>query len=202
MPLIDLVDQLAVVHFIPVHDPAIEDFRQAYDPTSTLIAVHLTLVFPVPASIGVKGLRSHVRRVAAATAPFDIRLRGVHLAADHRIFLLVRGGGEDVVRLHDALYAGILRPHLRSDIPFIPHVTIGLFTERQGSRDSPGADRAPIDRSPGSEAFEEAGRMHLDHASRVEDLDVIGLDIDMTTLTRLGRIPLGAPRAQSENSRP
>jgi 2'-5' RNA ligase len=116
MPLIDLVDQLAVVHFVPLHDPAIEDFRQAHDPTSSLIAAHLTLVFPAPASIGVDVLRSHVQRVAAATAPFDIRLRGVQLTADHRIFLLVREGTQDVVGLHDALYAGILRPHLRSDI--------------------------------------------------------------------------------------
>lgn len=202
MPLIDLVDQLAVVHFIPLHDPAIEDVRQAYDPTSSLIAAHLTLVFPVPASIGVEGLRSHVQRVAAATASFDIRLRGVQLTADHRIFLLVRDGTEDVVGLHDALYTGILRPHLRSDIPFVPHVTLGLFTERQGGGDSPAADRVPIDRSRDSEALEKARRMNLDHASRVEDLEVIGLDIDMTTLTRLGRIPLGVPPAQSENSRP
>ncbi len=201
MPLINLVDQLAVVHFIPLHDPAIEDFRQAYDPTSSLIAVHLTLVFPVPASIGVDVLRSHVQRVAAATASFDIRLRGVQLTADHRIFLLVRDGTEDVVGLHDALYTGILRPHLRSDIPFVPHVTLGLFTERQGGGDSPAADRVPIDRSRDSEALEKARRMNLDHASRVEDLDVIGLDIDMATLTRLGRITLGAPRSESASSR-
>ena len=33
--------------------------------------------------------------------------------------------------LHDRLYAGRLRVHLRSDIPFVPHITVGTFRDSQ-----------------------------------------------------------------------
>jgi hypothetical protein len=33
-------------------------------------------------------------------------------------------GHSDIVKLHDRLYEGELAPHLRLDIPFIPHIGI------------------------------------------------------------------------------
>lgn len=32
-----------------------------------------------------------------------------------------------MTRLHDRLYAGVLAPHLRRDIPYRPHLTVGRF---------------------------------------------------------------------------
>jgi len=40
-------------------------------------------------------------------------------------------GGAQIATLHDRLYAGALRPHLRSDIPFVPHMTIGAVQDLQ-----------------------------------------------------------------------
>lgn len=41
-------------------------------------------------------------------------------------FLTVCNGKNEITKLHDRLYMGILAPHLCSDIEFIPHVTIGV----------------------------------------------------------------------------
>jgi 2'-5' RNA ligase len=40
-------------------------------------------------------------------------------------------GAPEIERLHDQLYAGQLRVHLRSDIPFIPHMTIGTCRDSE-----------------------------------------------------------------------
>jgi 2'-5' RNA ligase len=34
-------------------------------------------------------------------------------------------GRDDIAALHDRLYEGVLRPHLRDDTPFLPHITVG-----------------------------------------------------------------------------
>jgi 2'-5' RNA ligase len=38
-------------------------------------------------------------------------------------------GFSQIVRLHDQLYGSILAPHLRLDLPFIPHITVGYTTD-------------------------------------------------------------------------
>lgn len=41
------------------------------------------------------------------------------------MFLLPEEGRQELLAVHDQLYDGLLRPHLRTDIPFVPHVTVG-----------------------------------------------------------------------------
>lgn len=40
------------------------------------------------------------------------------------MFVVPDEGREPIVRLHHELYAGVLRPHLREDVGYVPHVTI------------------------------------------------------------------------------
>ena len=47
---------------------------------------------------------------------------GVHGGA--HVFVVPEEGNDHIARLHDELYAGVLRPHRREDIAFVPHITI------------------------------------------------------------------------------
>jgi hypothetical protein len=42
----------------------------------------------------------------------------------YHVLLVPDQGYSQVVKLHDRLYSGLFRPHLRLDIDFIPHVGI------------------------------------------------------------------------------
>jgi len=44
------------------------------------------------------------------------------------VFLVFAEGGNAITELHDHLYAGALHPHLRDDIPFVPHITIAAMS--------------------------------------------------------------------------
>ena len=47
------------------------------------------------------------------------------------VYLVPDEGYSAVSRLHDALYDGLLSSHLRLDIPFLPHITLGASTDRK-----------------------------------------------------------------------
>ena len=46
------------------------------------------------------------------------------VSAGAHVFVVPEEGHDQIARLHDELYAGVLRPHLREDIAFVPHITI------------------------------------------------------------------------------
>jgi 2'-5' RNA ligase len=108
---------------------SIESFRQRYDPQASRIALHFTLVFPVEAVP--EKLAPEIKAVAWSTTPFPFTIRRTAVVPDHfaanqsNIFLVPTEGSTQITTLHDRLYADALRPHLRSDIPFLPHITVG-----------------------------------------------------------------------------
>ena len=55
-----------------IPEEPIGSFRRRYDPTVDLLGPHLTLVFPVPTSVGFDAIRAHVGDVLARTRAFDI----------------------------------------------------------------------------------------------------------------------------------
>ena len=150
----DRIDYLAVANslaWLPAEP--IGSFRKAHYPTAHLLEPHLTVVFPVPAAIGMDVVSGHVRDVASRTQPFDIRLGGLGKSWDHWLFLAVAEGREQVIALHDALYTGVLAPHLWTDEPYIPHVGLGHFAEERDTRDpltlGPGHSIVPASTRPG-----------------------------------------------------
>ncbi|MPZ15785.1 MAG: hypothetical protein GEU73_15410 [Chloroflexi bacterium] len=138
---LDQIDQmkLAVVAYPNLDEPDrhwIESFRTQHDPQATRIAVHFTLVFPVDAVP--RELEPEIVAVAQSTRPISFALRRTKVVRDvleggSHVFLVPDVGGDEIAALHDRLYAGALRPHLRSDIPFVPHLTIAAAPDSQSA---------------------------------------------------------------------
>jgi 2'-5' RNA ligase len=186
------LDYYAVGVLLPSLPKAIGSFHRTHNPTADLIGPHLTLVYPVPASTGRDAFLGHVRGVVSGTPPFDIRLRGLEKSWDHFLFLLVTEGREEVVALHDGLYTEILRPHLWTDRPYVPHVTLGLFAKERDAHDLLELRPRSLDRTRFEEALREAEAMDLDHRCRVDAVHIFGLDEELTHITPLEELPLGA----------
>jgi hypothetical protein len=94
-----------------------------------VVAPHFTLVFPV-FDMDRAAFTTHVAERVRDRRPFRFVLRCAVVVKDSfnaysHVFLVPDEGHADVVKLHDALYTGPLAPHLRLDIPFIPHVGVG-----------------------------------------------------------------------------
>ena len=97
-----------------------------------IIAPHVTLVFPHVAP-DPAALVAHVRRCAAGVPRISFALRCCIAMpeADGRasLFLVPDEGFSAIARLHDTLYTDQLAPQLRHDLPFIPHLTVGLVAQ-------------------------------------------------------------------------
>jgi 2'-5' RNA ligase len=110
----------------------IESIRARHDPQAPLISAHFTLVFPVELEVETVAAHASSRLRDACPIPFVLR-RAVALpdpiGDGCHVFLVPQEGRDDLAALHDRLYEDVLRPHLREDMPFLPHVTVA------GSRD-------------------------------------------------------------------
>lgn len=98
-----------------------------------IVDPHFTLVFPVN-EIPHDKFISHVFSVSRKFSKFYFVLRCAQIVKDTfsnftDVFLIPEEGYRIFVKLHDALYTGILEKELRLDIPFIPHMGIGNDTD-------------------------------------------------------------------------
>jgi hypothetical protein len=89
---------------------------------------HFTIVFPVT-TVSEEIFRDHVRRISRSLRNFSLVLRCAVLDKDAfneytHVFLVPDEGYSNIVRLHDALYTGVLADDLRLDLPFIPHIGV------------------------------------------------------------------------------
>lgn len=90
-----------------------------------MINPHITLVFPFESTISNEELKTHIVEKVEVIYPIAIELiNHIHNEGEY-LFLNVEKGKEQVRELHDKLYKGPLTKFLRSDIPYIPHVTVG-----------------------------------------------------------------------------
>jgi len=110
------------------HRQWIEAVRRIHDPQAARIAVHFTLVFPLDGLAD--DLQSEMEAVARASQPIQFAIGHAAAVPDRfsravHVFLVPEDGGAEIAGLHDLLYAGRLRGHLRSDIPYVPHLTVG-----------------------------------------------------------------------------
>ncbi len=140
---------------------------------------HFTFVFPV-FDLERERFLEHVRERARGVGriPFACRCATVVKDATNEythVFLVPDEGHSGIVGLHDRLYGGPLAPHLRLDIPFIPHIAAANATD-------PKVCKALAD-GLNREGFEIAGSVDaLDAASYEDD-----------RLTTIERVPLGGP---------
>lgn len=108
----------------------IADIRQRHRSLDHSVAApHFTLVFHLH-SVDDRQVARHVKAKLSGWNPITFVLRCCLVVKDdsddkYYAVLVPDEGFSSIVKLHDRLYTGILTPHLRLDIPFIPHVTIG-----------------------------------------------------------------------------
>jgi 2'-5' RNA ligase len=157
----------ALVHYPVLNNTQIEAFRRKYDPRVGLIAPHLTLMFPLPVSVGEDILIHHIKSVLTRWKPFPIHLEGVLLAPDNYLYLLVQEGKDSLAHLHDELYTGLLASYLRTDIPFVPHLTLGILDSDSGNQDS---------------VIQEAKQLDIDHHGVLDKFHLIKVNDDRSRI--------------------
>lgn len=116
----------------------ISEFRRLHDLKSVdVVDIHWTMIFPVSTGdIELNYLENHIARVAAGFPPINFVCRyalvyGDDAGDDHYIFLVPDEGFSSISLLHDMLYSGIMRPHLRLDLPYIPHIGIATNKDKE-----------------------------------------------------------------------
>lgn len=113
----------------------IEEFRRRYDiPFRDVVAPHWTLAFGCTA-IAEAEYCQHVREITEAQSMIRFCCRYAMVGVDdtndnYYVFLVPDEGFSDISRLHDRLYTGVLAPHLRLDISYVPHITIATIPDR------------------------------------------------------------------------
>ena len=126
----------AIVWFPPFpSDAPIEDFRRRHDPLADALPAHVTLVFPFPTSLTSTQITSHIRRIVGNRPSLPVTFRDVDGIVDEFVVLMLRERAESIIALHDKLYRGILKSHLRDDIEYAPHVTLGRVTGHPANAD-------------------------------------------------------------------
>ena len=105
----------------------INNLRDLYDPLAKLVRPHITLVFPFTSNITTKQLVDHLNDTIKDISKFSLTLQGIspHQMGGNYLFLNILHGNEMLRLLHDKLYSGILKMFYKTDIPYVPHMTIG-----------------------------------------------------------------------------
>jgi 2'-5' RNA ligase len=132
-----------------------------------------------PFSCEAAALLAHVKRQAAALSSFPVTLARVvaqrdEVAGGNHVFLVPSEGTDQVKQIHDALYTSTFRAHLREDIPYHPHVTVGscaTFEECASMAEA-------LNRSP------------ISLRARIDAIDVISVGVD--GIAPAGHVPLVA----------
>ncbi len=181
--------KLAVVAYPDLEEPDrrwLEAFRARHDPQASRIDAHFTLVFPFEAAADDVALEAGT--TAQTTPRIALSIRRSVLLADvvgggTLVCLAPDEGAAGIVALHDRLYAGALRAHLRADIRYVPHITVGAAgttTEAARLAKELGADTRVI-------------------RGRIDRIDVVALDERaVRSLTRHG---LGGDPAEASRPR-
>jgi 2'-5' RNA ligase len=158
---------LAVVHYPSLDTQRINQFRRRYDPQVDLIEPHITLMFPVPESIGENNLVDHLESVLRGRRPFPIHLQGLQRSWDDYLFLMIREGKADIIGLHNEIYTGVLANHRRGELPYVPHLSLGVFAKN--------ANEYP-------EALEAAKRLDFDYRCVLDKIHLLKINDDMAQI--------------------
>jgi len=169
----------ALVLYPEVEIERIQEIRREYDPTFDVIGAHVTVLFPVPETVGKAELVSHIESVLGDWKAFEIRLGGLVKSHDHWLFLTIGKGEREVKGLYQALYTGILAQYRRDDIEFVPHVALGLFVKDRATYDWNRAQDSEFDQENYDAALRDAERMQLDSGWMVRKLHLVKIPDDV-----------------------
>jgi len=157
----------SLVHYPNIDAKLINRFRMNYDPQVDLIRPHITLMFPVSESIGEDKLVRHLQNVLREPQPFPIHLKGLHKSSDDYLFLLVDEGKEAIVDLHAHIYSDVLANKRQTELPYVPHLTLGVF--RENTNEFP-------------KALDEAKRLDLSYRCMLDKLHLVKINDQRTQI--------------------
>jgi len=122
--------KLYTVAFPTLPDAAarfVAGIRARHDRQVNMLGPHFTLLFGCDA-VAEATYVDHVRAIAATTRAFPFRCTEAEPDADDGkgyVYLVPELGRDALNALHDALHTGPLAPHLRADLHFVAHITVG-----------------------------------------------------------------------------
>jgi 2'-5' RNA ligase len=104
----------------------IQNIRHQYDPLASKIAPHITLVFPFESEISSDALRQHLKTSLDKFKSFSLKLQGISHEEGYLVLNLIEGQ-EQIIKIHDLLYSGMLTKFLSQEHDYKPHITVGRF---------------------------------------------------------------------------
>lgn len=171
-----------LVHFPDIDYSKINQLRRKHDPTYGVIDPHITLMFPVPASVGEENLTQHLTTVLKSVQPFSIHMSGFVKSWDHWLFLTLKEGNSEIIQLYNQIYSGLLLSHKRSDIPFIPHLGLGLFTKKGTDHSLLDPKEVELDQERYDKAHKEAESLDLNYQSQMDKVSLLKLNQDLSKI--------------------
>ena len=102
--------------------------------------------------------------------------------------MTVEDGNGTLVLLFEAMYTGLLAPHRRHDIEYIPHIGLGYFG--MDEYDPTVQSVAPLDEARYNEGMRKAEAASLDYETQVDRLTLVGIDDQFTKTTVVTEFPL------------
>jgi 2'-5' RNA ligase len=166
----------ALVHFPEIDFAKINIVREKYDPTFDKFDPHITILFPVPDSIGKETMLNHVSNIVKRCRPFPIHINGLTKSWDHWLFLTIKEGNSQVIELYHQLYSGILSKYKRTDISYIPHIGLGLFTRKNEEFDFRDPQALEFDEEKYRKALLEARALNLNYKCQLNHVNLLKSD--------------------------
>lgn len=179
---------LALVYYPRIENQGFQAFRDKYEPYSQLLPEHVPLVHPVPEDIGRDNVERHIKQVLSRWKPFRIHFCKLDKTWDHWLYLGAEEGHGEVMELHDHLYTGILSPYLREDLPFYPHIGVGLFSKETYDFDDPTAELT-LDEEKYNKARKEFEKLGMDFWRTIDRLTLLKINDDYTECIDLMEYP-------------
>ena len=173
-----------LVHYPHIKHEGFQSFRKTYDPYSDLLPEHITFIHPVPGELGREKLERHIEHILNHWHPFDVHFCTVEKSWDHWMYLGAKEGHQSVIDLHDQLYDGMLSPYLRKDLPFYPHIGLGLFSKEAYNFDNPTA-RLTLNKKKYDQAKGEFEDLCFDLWCAIDQLTLLSINADYTVCNDL-----------------
>ena len=177
----------ALASFPKVGTVLIDRIRRKYDPTVDLIEPHLTVVFPLPESLGKRELVRHFAGVLQEWRAFTVATGPLVKSPDHWLFLTLRQGASDVTKLYRDLYSGFLGDFARPEI-FQPHIGLGHFLKAGRTSDWNNPSEADFDEDLYTQALREVKELDLELSWVIDSLDLVELP-DVVIAWMRGTLP-------------
>lgn len=175
---------LALVYYPEIEHEGFLKFRETYEPFHALLPPHLPFIFPLEESFGLEKLKEHVLVILDGWNCFEMHFCKLKKTWDHWLFLAAKKGNAKAIRLHDELYTGDLKAFLREDLPYTPHIGLGLFSKEAYDFEDPTAPLT-LDEEKYKHAKGEFEELNFELWCTVDKLTLVRVNEEFTSCSDL-----------------